>query len=99
MDHEIGVVGEFEPNDLKQIAGVVGSDGKDLRRVGVGIEVDDGESMVEGVENGGIRDAVLASRPMDLHIHNIVIRNGGEWNQFAWLSAVRDGFRSFWCSS
>jgi hypothetical protein len=37
-------------------------------RVGVGIEVDDGEGIVQGVEDGGVEDSVLASRPVDLHI-------------------------------
>jgi hypothetical protein len=32
--------------------------------------------VVEGVEDGGIRDSVLVRRPMDLHIRNIVLRNG-----------------------
>jgi len=49
MDDEFGAVGEFEPNDLKQVAGVVGSDGEDLGRVSVGLEVDDGEGMIDGV--------------------------------------------------
>lgn len=78
MDHEIDLVGELEPDDLKQIAGVVGSDGKDLRWVGVRVEVDDGEGIVDSVEDGGIRNSVLSGRPMDLHIRNIVIRNYGE---------------------
>ena len=88
MDHEIDVVSELEPDDLKQIARVVGSDRKDLRRVGVGFEIDDGDGMVEGVEDGGIRYAVPARRPMDLHIHNIVIRNSQEWkgSVIAWHS-------------
>ena len=54
MDHEVGIVGELEPDDLQQIAGVVGSDRKDLGWIGVGLQVDDGENMVEGVEDGGI---------------------------------------------
>lgn len=68
MDHEVDVVGEFEPDDLQQIAGVVGSDRQNLGRVGVGIEVDDGEGVVQGVEDGGVEYSVLASRPVDLHI-------------------------------
>jgi hypothetical protein len=37
--------------------------------------------MIEGVEDGRIGDSVLAGRSMDLHIRNIVIRNGEEWNR------------------
>jgi hypothetical protein len=32
------------------------------------------------VNDGGIRDSVLAGRPMDLHINIIVIHNGEERN-------------------
>jgi len=73
----------FEPDNLKQVADVVGSDRQDLRRVGVRVEVDDGESVIEDVEDDRVRDAVSASRPMDLHIPNIVIRNCQEWNRSA----------------
>lgn len=80
MDHEADLVGELEPDDLEQIAGVVGSDGKDHRRVSVRVVVDDGDGMVESVEDGRIRNIVPARRPMDLHIRNIVIRNTEVWN-------------------
>lgn len=99
MDHELDVVGELKPDDLQQIPGVIRSDRKDPGRVGVGIDIDDRERMVEGVEDGGIRDAVPPRRSMDLHIRNIVIRNSEEWNQFACLSAVRDGCPLLLCSS
>jgi len=68
VDHEFDFVGEFEPDDLQQIAGLVGSDCQNLGWVGVGIEVNDGEGMVEGVSNGSIGDSVLARRSVDLHI-------------------------------
>lgn len=74
MDHEIDLVSELEPDDLEQIAGVVGPDRQDLGRVGVRVQVDDGDGVVKGVQDGGIRDSVLASRPMDLRIRNIVIQ-------------------------
>lgn len=91
MDHQVALVGELKPNDLQQIAGVVRSNREDLGWVGFGFEVDDGEGMIEGVEDCGIRDSVLVRQSVDLHTHNIVIRNSGEWDQCAWLSAVRDG--------
>jgi hypothetical protein len=59
VDHEVDLVGEFEPDDLQQVAGVVGSDRKDLGWVGVGFEVDEGEGMVEGVSNGSVGDSGL----------------------------------------
>jgi hypothetical protein len=54
VDHEIDVFGELEPDDLKQIAGMVRTDREDLWRIGVGFQVDDGEGMVESVDDGGI---------------------------------------------
>jgi hypothetical protein len=68
VDHEIDVVGEFEPKDFQQVASSVGSDSEDLGWVGVGIEIDDSEGIVQGVEDDGVGDSVFASRPMDLHI-------------------------------
>lgn len=52
MDHQVDVVGEFEPDDLQQVAGFVGSDSEDLGWIGVGIEIDDGDGMVKGVADG-----------------------------------------------
>jgi len=43
VDHEVDIVGEFEPDDLEQVADAVGSDGKDLWWVGFGFKIDDGE--------------------------------------------------------
>ena len=60
MDDEFGAVGEFEPYDLKQVAGVVGSFGEDLGRVSVGLEVDDGEGMIDGVKDCLVVDTVPA---------------------------------------
>jgi hypothetical protein len=54
VDHEIDLFGELEPDDLRQIAGMVRSDREDLGRIGVEFQVDDGESMVEGVDDGRI---------------------------------------------
>ena len=68
MDHEAEVVGELEPDDLQQIAGPVRSDCQNRGWVGVGIEVNDGEGMVEGVADDRVVDAVPASRPVNLHI-------------------------------
>lgn len=68
MDGELDVVGEFEPDDFQQVPGTIGSDGEDLGRVGIGLEVDDGEGMVQGMEDGGFVDAVLVGGPMNLHI-------------------------------
>jgi hypothetical protein len=68
VDHEIDVVGEFELDDFQQVASSVGSDGEDLGWVGVGIEIDDSEGIVQGVEDDGVGDSVFAGQPMDLHI-------------------------------
>lgn len=59
VDHEIDVVINFEPDDLQEFPGVVGSDGKHLGWVGLGFEIDDAKGMVEGMANPGVIDAVL----------------------------------------
>ena len=61
MDHEVDIVGECKPDDFQQDPGVVRSDCEDLGWVGVGVQVDDGEGMFEGVEDGSHIDAVLVS--------------------------------------
>lgn len=68
MDDEFSAFGEFEPNDLKQVAGVVGSDGEHLGRVSVGFEVDDGEGMIDGVKDCLVVDTVPAGGVVDIHI-------------------------------
>jgi hypothetical protein len=91
VNHEIDVFGELEPDDLKQIARMVGSDSKDLGWICIGLEVDDGEGMIEGVEDCGIRHSVLARRRMDLHIRNIVLRNSQEWKGCVIVWQLPDG--------
>lgn len=68
MDDEFGAVCEFEPHDFEQVAGVVGSDGEDLGRVSVGLEVDDGKGVTEGVTYGLVVDTVPAGGVVNLHI-------------------------------
>lgn len=51
MDHQVGLL-EFEPDDLEQIPGGIGSDGKHLGWVGVRFEIKNGDGVLEGVTNG-----------------------------------------------
>ena len=67
MDHEVDIVRELDPDDLQQVPDVVGSNGEDLRWVGIGFEIDNGDGVVERVENGVVVDAVLVGRTMDVH--------------------------------
>ena len=59
MNHELRIIGEFEPDDFQQVPGSVWSDGQDFGRVGVGFEVNNGDSVAKGVQDGGVADAVL----------------------------------------
>ena len=68
MDHDIGIVREFEPDDLQQVPGPVGPDCEHLGWIGVGLEVDDREGMVDAVTDGSIVDTVLAGGAVDPHI-------------------------------
>jgi hypothetical protein len=68
MNHKLGIVGEFEPDDLQKVPGLVGSDCEHLGWIGVGFEVDHREGMVNGVADGSVVETVFASGAMDLHI-------------------------------
>ena len=68
MDHKICIVGEFEPDDLEKVLGPVGSDCEHLGWIGVGLEVDECEGMVDGVADGVVVDTVLAGGAVDLPI-------------------------------
>ena len=46
MDHQVFSV-ELEPDDLGQVSGRIGPDGQNLGRVGIGIEVDHRDRMVQ----------------------------------------------------
>ncbi|GMQ97704.1 MAG: hypothetical protein BMS9Abin17_0204 [Acidimicrobiia bacterium] len=68
MDHKIGVVSEFEPDDLQKIPGTVGPDCEHLGRIRVGVEVDEHEGMVDGVADGVVVDSMLVGGAVYLHI-------------------------------
>ncbi len=68
MDHKFGIVREFEPDDLQKVPGSVGPDCEHLGWIGVGLEVDDREDMVDGVADGSVVDTVLVGSAVDLHI-------------------------------
>ena len=52
----------------REVASVVGSDGKNLGRVDVGFETDDRDGVADCMENGGGVDAVSVRCPIDFHI-------------------------------
>jgi hypothetical protein len=68
MDHEIGIVREFEPDDLQEVPGSIGSDCEHLGWIGVGVEIDEHEGMVDGVANGVVVDSMVVGGAVYLHI-------------------------------
>jgi len=68
MDHKLSIVREFEPDDLQEVPGSVGSDREHLGWIGVGLEVDDREDMVDGVADGVVVDSMLMGGAVYLHI-------------------------------
>lgn len=68
MDHEIDIVREFEPDDLQEVPGSIGSDSEHLGWIGVGFEIDDHEGMVDGVADCVDVDSMLVGGPVYLHI-------------------------------
>ena len=57
VNHHLGSVVEFEPDDFEQVSCWVGADGEDPRRVSGWFEFDDGEGVFERCR------IVLRSRP------------------------------------
>jgi hypothetical protein len=49
VDHQPPIVGELEQDDLKQIAGAVGGDREYLGRIGIGVEIEPSEGMIDRV--------------------------------------------------
>ncbi len=62
------VIGKNEDDHLEQVPGLIWTDDQLSRRVAVGIDVDDVESVVGGVEDADVVDTVPPRRAMDLHI-------------------------------
>ena len=67
MNGEESIIGQLEYEELEEVAGEVRADHENLRRVGVRVDIDDHERMVDGVEDVRIRDAMASGRPVNLH--------------------------------
>jgi len=67
MDRKQPVVGEKEHDHFKHVPGGVWADSELLRRVTVGLKVDDDDRVIRGMADGGVADPVPSSRAMDLH--------------------------------
>ena len=59
VDHQSLVFGQLQPDDLEQVAGAVGADREHSRWIRVGVEVDDSESVRDGMKDRLAVDAVL----------------------------------------
>ncbi|CAN5846354.1 hypothetical protein BH23ACT12_BH23ACT12_16660 [soil metagenome] len=68
MDHQLDATGEFEPDNFEEIAGRSRADAEHLRRVGIGVKVDDCQCMVDCMSNSSLVEAVLERRSMEFHI-------------------------------
>jgi hypothetical protein len=66
MDGE-KIVGELEQDDLEEVASLVWPDDEDPGRIGVGLEVDGDEPVVDSVDHIGHGRAVTQSRRVDVH--------------------------------
>lgn len=67
VDDQEVVVGEFEQDELEEVAGQVGPDDEDLGWVRVGLEVHDDEPVVQSVKDVGLGGAMTEGRPVDVH--------------------------------
>ena len=68
MDHKLSIVRKFEPDDLQKVPGSVGSDCEHLGRIGVRVEIDEHEGVVDGVADGVVVDSMFVGGAIDLHI-------------------------------
>ena len=66
MDHQFLLV-KVEPDDFNEVPGPVRADDEHFGWVGVRIEFDDGDSVVESVEDRIFIEAMLESGAMDIH--------------------------------
>jgi hypothetical protein len=67
VNGEEPIIGQFENEELEEVAGEVGADHENLRRVGVRVDIDNNDRMVDGVEDVRIRDAMTSGRAVNLH--------------------------------
>lgn len=61
MDGEEPIIGQLKNEELEKVAGEVGADHEDLRWVGVRVDIDNDERMVDGVEDVRVGDAMTSS--------------------------------------
>lgn len=67
VNDEFSVVGKVENDDFQQLRVVRRTDDEDLRRVGIGFEVDHDDRMLDCVDDVVLSDAVTSSRSVKLH--------------------------------
>ena len=67
MDRHEAVVGELQDDHFEQVPGTVGTDGENLRRVAVGVEVDHHKWMTRRIRDVFVRDAVPPRRVVNFH--------------------------------
>ncbi len=67
MNHDLNVFVEFEPDDLKQTAIEIGSDGKHPWRIIIGIEADNDHTVGDCMLDGWAGHSMLSCGTVDLH--------------------------------
>ena len=67
MNGEEPIIGKLENEELEEVAGEVGADHENLRRVGVRVDIHDNNRAVDSVEDVRIRDAMTSGRAVNLH--------------------------------
>jgi len=67
MNREQLAFGQLEKDHFEQVPGSIGPDCDDLRRIRVGVEIDDDNGAVDDVADVRITDPVASRRSVDLH--------------------------------
>ena len=67
VDGEQLIAGQFEQDHFEEVPGSVRPDCENLRRIRLGVEIDDHNGAIDGVLDVCITDPVSSRRSVDLH--------------------------------
>src|SRR4051812_47079331 len=66
----------LEPDDFEESARMIWADREQARRVGLDVEVDDNQRMIDGAKDRSVVHAVLPSRPVDVDAVSVIRKPG-----------------------
>ena len=67
MNREQLIAGQLEHDHFEEVPGSVGPDCEHLRRVGLRVEIDHDDRVIDGMSDVRVTDPVSSRRSVDLH--------------------------------